>query len=322
MRRAKKTILVAALFAFLACPAGAADNAPAFLAAGRVDDAINTLRGELSQTPNNPQVYNLLCRAYFALEDWDRAASACEKAVELAPNNSNYHLWLGRTYGEKADASNFFSAAGLAKKVRTEFERAVELDPKNVDAHTDLAEFYLEAPGIVGGGQDKARAQAAKLAVLDDAKAHWINGRMAEKKKDFATAEQEYRAAIRADNNSADSWLNLASFYRHTGRLNDMEKAIDQISAAPMKASVVLVDAAETLVRAGRNFPLAIQLLRRYIASGSPSEEAPTFKAHYLLGTILEKQGDKAGAAQEYSASLTLARNFTRAKDALNHVNR
>jgi tetratricopeptide (TPR) repeat protein len=320
--RLAKTILVAALFAFLACTAGAADNATALLAAGRVDDAINTLRGELSQTPNNPQVHNLLCRAYFALEDWDRAASACEKAVELAPNNSHYHLWLGRTYGEKADASSFFTAAGLAKKVRTEFERAVELDPKNVDAHTDLAEFYLEAPGIVGGGQDKARAQAAKLAVLDDAKAHWINGRMAEKKKDFATAEQEYRAAIRADNGSADSWLNLASFYRHTGRLNDMEKAIDQISAAPMKASVVLVDAAETLVRAGRDFPLAIQLLRRYIASGSPSEEAPIFKAHYLLGTILEKQGDKAGAAQEYSATLTLARNFSRAKDALNRVNR
>ncbi len=320
--RLAKTILVAALFAFLACTAGAADNAPALLAAGRVDDAINTLRGELSQTPNNPQVYNLLCRAYFALEDWDRAASACEKAVELAPNNSNYHLWLGRTYGEKADASSFFTAAGLAKKVRTEFERAVELDPKNVDAQTDLAEFYLEAPGIVGGGQDKARAQAAKLAVLDGAKAHWINGRMAERKKDFATAEQEYRAAIRADNGSADSWLNLASFYRHTGRLNDMEKAIDQISAAPVKASEVLVDAAETLVRAGRDFPLAIQLLRRYIASGSPSEEAPIFKAHYLLGTILEKQGDKAGAAQEYSATLTLARNFSRAKDALNRVNR
>ncbi len=85
---------------------------------------------------------------------------------------------------------------------------------------------------------------------------------------------------------------------------------------------MVLVDAAETLVRAGRNFPLAVQLLRRYIASGSPSEDAPTFKAHYLLGTILEKQGDKPGAAQQYSAALTLARNFSRAKDALNRVNR
>ena len=71
----------------------------------------------------------------------------------VEPNNGEYHLWLGRTYGEKADASNFLTAAGLAKKVRTEFERAVQLDPGNVMARTDLAEFYLEAPGIVGGGQ-------------------------------------------------------------------------------------------------------------------------------------------------------------------------
>jgi tetratricopeptide (TPR) repeat protein len=320
--RLGRTILAVALLAALPKIAGAADNAPALLAGGRIDDAITTLRGELNQSPNDPQVHNLLCRAYFAVEDWDRAMAACEKAVALAPNNSGYHLWLGRTYGEKADASSFFTAAGLAKKVRNEFERAVELDPNNVDARTDLAEFYLEAPGIVGGGQDKARAQAAKLATLDSAKAHWINGRIAEKKKDLATAEQEYRAAIQADSGSADTWLNLASFYRHTGRLDEMEKAISHASSAPAKEPVVLMDAAETLVRAGRNFPGAIQLLRRYLASSSTVEEAPTFKAHYLLGTILEKQGDKRAAAQEYSAALTLAKNFSRAQEALNRVNR
>ena len=320
--RLGRTILAVALLAALPEIAGAADNAPALLAGGRIDDAMTTLRAELNQAPNDPQVHNLLCRAYFAVEDWDRAMAACEKAVALAPNNSGYHLWLGRTYGEKADASSFFTAAGLAKKVRNEFERAVELDPNNVDARTDLAEFYLEAPGIVGGGQDKARAQAAKLATLDSAKAHWINGRIAEKKKDLAIAEQEYRAAIQAGNGSADAWLNLASFYRHTGRLDEMEKAISHASSAPSKEPVVLMDAAETLVRAGRNFPGAIQLLRQYLASSSTVEEAPTFKAHYLLGTILEKQGDKRAAAQEYSAALTLAKNFSRAQEALNRVNR
>ena len=320
--RLGRTIVAVALLAALPKIAGAADNAPALLAGGRIDDAMTALRVELNQAPNDPQVHNLLCRAYFAVEDWDRAMAACEKAVALAPNNSGYHLWLGRTYGEKADASSFFTAAGLAKKVRNEFERAVELDPNDVDARTDLAEFYLEAPGIVGGGQDKARAQAAKLATLDSAKAHWINGRIAEKKKDLATAEQEYRAAIQADSDSADAWLNLASFYRHTGRLDEMEKAINHASSAPAKEPVVLMDAAETLVRAGRNFPGAIQLLRQYLASSSTVEEAPTFKAHYLLGTILEKQGDKRAAAQEYSAALTLAKNFSRAQEALNRVNR
>ncbi len=91
----------------------------------------------------------------------------------------------------------------MAKKVRTEFERAVELDPANWEARTDLAEFYLEAPGIVGGGKDKARAQAQALTPLNPAMAHWVMGRIAEKNKDDATAEREYRAAIDASHGGA-----------------------------------------------------------------------------------------------------------------------
>ncbi len=87
----------------------AADAAPALLAAGRVDDAISTLQQEINTNPNDAEAYNLLCRAYFSLSQWDRGIAACEKAVSLDSNNSVYHLWLGRIYGEKADASSFFT---------------------------------------------------------------------------------------------------------------------------------------------------------------------------------------------------------------------
>src|SRR5882762_10699152 len=204
--------LLALLSLLLPVVAVSSDSPSDLLAAGRVDDAITTLSGKISSAPDDAASYNLLCRAYFALSNWDRAASACEKAVSLAPNNGEYHLWLGRTYGEKADASNFFTAAGLAKKVRTEFERSVALDPNNAAARTDLAEFYLEAPGIVGGGQDKARAQVDTLAKLNPAKAHWVNGRIAEKNKDTPRAEREYRAAIAESQAAARAWLNLALF--------------------------------------------------------------------------------------------------------------
>src|SRR5690349_17566603 len=250
------------LLCSFATAAIAADNAGSMLASGRIDDAISTLRGELNGSPSNAEAHNLLCRAYFTLEDWDRGISACERAVELEPGNSTYHLWLGRIYGEKADASSFITAAGLAKKVRTEFERAVQLSPQNVAARTDLAEFYLEAPGIDGGGQDKARNQAQTLAQLDPSKAHWVNARIAEKQKNTAIAEKEYRSALDAAQGEAGGWLDLAIFYRHTGRLDEMEKAVAQLAAAPLKKPEVLVDAADTLFHGGRNFPQAIQLLK------------------------------------------------------------
>src|SRR6266852_5864793 len=286
----------AALFLALSLPARAAADSPKdLLAAGRVDDAIQTLKQQISHSPTDTEAHNLLCRAYFMLEEWDHGISACERAINRAPQNSLYHLWLGRIYGEKADRAGFMSAAGLAKKVRSEFERAVELDPKSWQARTDLAEFYFEAPGIVGGGKDKARAQADVLASLIPAMAHYINGRIAEKNKDTATAEREYRAAIEASHGGAHAWLNLALFYRHQNRLDEMEQALRTMESRPLDRPESLMDGGSILLRTGRN---------------------------YALGQLLEKQGDRSAAAQEYRAALALAREYTRAQEALKRIER
>jgi cytochrome c-type biogenesis protein CcmH/NrfG len=301
----------------------AADSADSkLLAEGRVDEAIASLQRRISSAPKDAESYNLLCRAYLTLGDWDNGISACEKAVSLDPENAQYHLWLGRIYGEKADHSGFWSAAGMAKKVRNEFETAVRLNPNSAEARTDLAEFYLEAPGIVGGGRDKAEAQAQKLTTMDPVKAGWVEGRLAEKKKDLVSAENEYRAAIEASHGAGLAWLNLAFFYRHTGRLDAMEDAIRHASSAPMDQPEVLMESAEMLLRSKRDLPQATQLLRRYLSSTPTVEAAPAFKAHYLLGTALEQQGDKSAAAREYRASLSLAKSFALAQNALDRVNR
>jgi tetratricopeptide (TPR) repeat protein len=255
------------------------------------------------------------------LEEWDRGLPACERAVSLGPQNPLYHLWLGRIYGEKADRAGFLSAAGIAKKVRTEFERSVELASDNWQARTDLAEFYLEAPGIVGGGKDKARAQARTLMSLNPAMGHWVLGRIAEKNKDLATAEREYRDGIDASQGGAHAWLNLALFYRNTHRFDEMEQALHNLETRPLDRPESLMDGASVMLRTGRDYALGVRLLRRYLSS-PPVEEAPVFKVHYLYGQLLEKQGDRQAAAQEYRASLSLAHTFIRAQEALKGVER
>jgi len=302
----------------LSAPASADPPLKELLAAGRVDDAIQTLQQQVQHSSTDAESYNLLCRAYFMLEDWDRGISACERARDLDPRNSLYQLWLGRAYGEKADHAGFLSAAGLAKKVRTAFERAVELDPQSWDARADLAEFYLEAPGIVGGGEDKARAQADAIAPLNPAMAHWIAARIAAKNHDTASAEREYRAAIAANQSLGRAWVDLAGFLFRNNRLDDMERLLDDLESVQVEQREALRDAATVLLRAGRNFPLAVRLLRRYLSS--PVEEGPAFKAHDLLGQLLEKQGDRQAAAAEYRAALALAHSYARAQEDLKRV--
>jgi tetratricopeptide (TPR) repeat protein len=297
----------------------AAQSPKELISAGRTDDAIQSLQQQIAGSAANAETHNLLCRAYFQLEEWDHAISSCERAITLEPKNSSYHLWLGRAFGEKADKAGFLSAAGLAKRVRTEFERAVELDPKSWEARTDLAEFYVEAPGMVGGGKDKAQAQADALAPLKPAMQHYIQGRIAEKNnKDKVAAEREYKAAIEASQGGAHAWLNLALFYRHTNRLDEMDKAVHTMETRPMDRPESLMDGASILFRANRQLPFASEILKRYLKF--PVEAEPAFKAHYLLGQIYEKQGDRTSAIAEYRAAQALAHNYPRAQDALKRL--
>jgi len=313
-------ISIPLLVSLFAWPCISASPSPTeLLTSGRVDEAVQVLEQQVRQTPNDAASHNLLCRAYFGMEDWDRGIANCERARDLDPQNSLYYLWLGRVYGEKADRANFLSAAGLAKKVRTAFERAVELAPTSWEARADLGEFYLEAPGIVGGGKDKAIEQANALMPLKPGKAYWLLGRIAEKNKDMTDAERQYRAGIAATHSGSRAWVELAIFFRHANRLDDMEKALRELENTPLDDPLALMDGASLMVRTGRDPQLGIRLLRRYFSTGTV-EEGPAFRAHEYWGQLLERQGDHRAAAQEYHAALALFHNYRRAEEGLKRV--
>lgn len=308
---------LAFLIVCIAQDALAAPSVKELLNAGRVDDAIHAAEQRIAHSPNDAEAHNLLCRAHFQIEQWDAGITSCERAASLDPHSSLYALWLGRIYGEKAGHSSFLTALDFAKKARASFERAVELDPNNVAARIDLGEFYAEAPGIIGGGKDKARKQAEALMSLSPAMGHWVLARVAEKDRDPALAEREYRAAIQAQP-GVRGWLDLANFFKYAQRYDEMESALRSMESAPVDRPESIMHAGGLLLRAGRGYPLAIRLLRRYLTA--PVEEGPAPEAHNLLGLIYEKQGDRRAAAQEFRAALALAHSYTRAQEDLQRV--
>ena len=308
----------------VAIPAVSPANAPLdsihqLLVNGEADAAIRMLKTSLSANPSGAAEHNLLCRVHYAEERWDAAVSECERAANLNPGSSLNQLWLGRAYGEKADHSSWFTAISLAKKARIAFEKAVQLDPNNVEARSDLSEYYIEAPGFLGGGTDKAAAQANAVEKLDSATAHWIRARIAEHNKQNNDAEQQYKKALQADPGPRRIF-DLASFYRRGNRLEDLEAAVQQSARLNTKNDSALFDSASLLLRVNRNLPLAATLLQRYIDRGEKSEDAPLFQAHYLLGQVLEKSGDTAGAKKAYQAARANASDFAPASAALKRM--
>ena len=89
-------------------------------------------------------------------EDYIAALPAFMRAVELSPMSSDYHHMLGKCYGRIAEEGSWLTALRYIGKTLAEFKKAVALDDKNIQALLDLEEFYLRAPGFLGGSKSKA----------------------------------------------------------------------------------------------------------------------------------------------------------------------
>ncbi|HZY73959.1 MAG TPA: tetratricopeptide repeat protein [Edaphobacter sp.] len=291
-------------------------RANALLQQGRVDEARHALQQTLSAQPGDAQAHQLLCRVYYAQEMADSAIRECELSASSDPGNSDTQMWLGRAYGMKASRANPLIAFSIARKVHAAFERAVQLDPANVQAMSDLGEYYVQAPAIVGGGLDKARDLANRMEPRFPSQAHRLRALIANQSKDPATAEAEFKKAVQAGRTPA-AYIDLGQFYQSR---RQPEKALEALRAgveADHRKDATLVDAASILTAMSSSPQLAENLLREYLGSSAKSDGAPAFKVHIQLGDLLSRRGDAAGARREYAAAADLARNYAPARKAM-----
>src|SRR5262249_42625438 len=134
-------------------------------------------------------------RALLDSAKYDDAVKAFEKAVKLDDKSSANHMLLAQALGNVARKANVFRQGLLARRIKGEMERARELDPRSLDPHQGLMQFYMEAPGVMGGGMDKARNEAKEIAKLNPLRGHFAEADIARHDKDSAAMERAYRAA-------------------------------------------------------------------------------------------------------------------------------
>jgi tetratricopeptide (TPR) repeat protein len=287
------------------------------LQAGEVDKAIALLATLPSTGAGAAEAQNLLCRVRITLEQWSQAAAECQQAVNLDEQNSNYHMWLGRVLGQEASHASFITALGIAKHSLSEMQTAAKLNPQNGPALSDLGDYYAQAPGMAGGGIDKAQAVASQLDKVDPARAAQLRGDIAVQQKDYATAESAYRQAATVAKEPADYWTVLANFYRSRQQWSNLDAAIQNCVAAAAKdkkSGVGLYDGAGVLISAKRNPSLAAQMLENYLSNSSLSEQAPAFIAHIRLSRLKQQLGDAVGAKSELAIAAQMAKEFNPAQ--------
>jgi tetratricopeptide (TPR) repeat protein len=299
------------------------DEARSAFATGDYSRAIQVLDRAAAAAPNDAAVRHLLARAYFESEQFDHAISAAEKSIALEPKNSAYHELLGRAYGEKADRSGWFTALSLAKKARKEFETAVQLDERNFGAMQALIEFDCSAPGIAGGGEDKAKPEIAKLAGLDAAEGNYAAGNCRRLKKDYQVADAEFQKALALHPKSADLIYDIGDHYMKRDQAEGLAVVVKEGERADAEdpRGAFFRAVAYTLEKAKP--AESTKLFREYIARAPKRNNYPSkAMAHYWIGRIQENQNDAASAKKEYQEAINLEPKNRFANEALKRLQR
>ena len=272
------------LLSLVAHAAPSLDEAKALIERRNYPAARQMLEQITAAEPDNAEAFFQLGRAAMILgDDPATAVPNLEKAVELNPASSLYQQRLGDAYGRSAQKAGVFSKFGLAKKCKAAYEKAVELDPRNLDAHFSLMGYYQQAPGIAGGGMDHAYTEAGKIRQLDPARGRQAYASLYLAEKKFDQALGLYEAVLK--DNPAD----YGALY-----------AIGRIAAVT-----------------GERIERGMASLRKCLELAPPPDQPGHAAAHWRLGNLFEKKGDKATARSEYQAALKVDPKFSQAIESL-----
>lgn len=225
----------------------------------------------------------LMGRNYFMLGDFRHAADCFQKVLTADPKSSNYALWLGRSWGRRAETASVFTAPIAASKARQYLELAVKLDPRNKDASGDLLDYYLNAPGFLGGGLDKAEGLVREIGKQDPAEGYYAAAQVAERRKEYDAAEKQLRHALELAPRQVGRILDLARYLAKQGRVQESDAFFAQAEKVAPDNPRVIYARAQTYVEEKRNLEQAKALLHKYLQCNLTPDDPPREEALKLL---------------------------------------
>jgi tetratricopeptide (TPR) repeat protein len=258
-------------------------TARALFEANRTVEARRAFEALEASDPSNADVHYYLGQLAMGRDEPETAVRELEAAESIEPGSARVHLALGDAYGYSATKAGVLAKFGLAKKCLAEFQRASELEPGNMDVHSRLLEFYARAPWVVGGGFDKAQAEAAKITQLNPIRGH-----------------QAY-----------------AALYLAGGKFDLAFAEIERALKAAPGDYVSLYQFGHLAALSGQNLDRGVAYLRRCLGIEAPQGGPNHASVDWRIGNILERKGDVAGARASYEAALALNPKFTPASDSL-----
>lgn len=344
----------------VAIPVSAADSVEELIEKGHYKRAEALVRMQLQQNPSDPLANCLMSKIDVAFSRYDEAIAHAEKAVAVDNGSGKFHAQLEDALGAKTGdpKAGMFQKMSVARRMRQEADIALKLDPKNLDANEDLLEFYLEAPGIVGGGKDKARDLAARAIQTDPGLGYYLQAQVAQHEKRWTEAERLLKQVLQTDAKHYQARAQLADLYLNENppQLPQAEEQARQAMKLDSQrvggyATLVVVEVKQarwkdlepTLADSEKNVPddfaphyqagkamllsgdgqelqRAEACFRKYLTQDPEAGTPPLAAAHWRLGQVLEREGRKDEARAELQAAVKLDPNLKEAQLDLKRI--
>jgi tetratricopeptide (TPR) repeat protein len=260
-----------------------------------------------------------LGRIAFDQEKYDDASGHLEEATDANEKVADYWNWLGNTYGTIAQDANTLKQGMLAPKMRNAWEKAIALDPKNIDARKSLIQYYTQAPGFMGGSREKAVEMANQIKKINLAQGHLAMGNIWYREKKYAEAEKEYLAMVKAD---ATFQSGLANFYTNQKQYDKAFALYDESLRAKPDDFLMIYQLGKLSAVSGQRLEQGETYLKKYLTYTPAKNEPSHAGAHMRLAQIYEKKGNKGEAKKMFETALKMDNSLKEAKEGLERVSK
>lgn len=239
--------------------------------------------------------------------DLDAAIKAADAVLKAEPRNVSYLNAIGGLYCEKAQKANVLKKMSWAGKCRSTWETALSIDPKNIDVRLSLLQYYAGAPGVAGGGIEKAQAQAREIAAIDAVRGEIAWGAIARVEKKLDEAERHYRKAAELDTAGIRGPAALANFLASQKRWAEARGLFETRLAQDANDRFAAYQLGRLIQAEGVEIARALPLFDRYLAGPETPGLPPHADAWYRKGQVAARLGRKAEAITALEAALKLA---------------
>lgn len=241
-----------------------------------------------------------------------------EQCIAERPQSAHCHNLLANLIAAVASSEGISAAFRYAGRLKDTYLRAVELNPRQFAFRRDLNQFYLNAPGMIGGSVRKAVKSSEDLSKLDAARGNVLRAEVHVYEDEFDDAEA-LLAAIRPGNDveladavqSVTTDLGLALV--DDGQAGRAQKLFErQIAGDPRYATAHL--------GLGRALLEQKKLDASIAALGRALQLDPTVRAHYRLGIAHQSKGDADNALAMFRHFLTYSPHGRAADDTRKRI--